>query len=176
MFFHVFSWPATNVETTNDRLKKVPPWVKTARELVLVSQAVSERNSDKYWNLDPFFHPGELVLVSRRQRTDGRTKKLRGLLARIRYTSACPKPVTRSNICPVTDGRDCGADFISVPARFASTTHAMSQIGNRKASVSRRSTRTTKLMWSHCRSILRRAWGLLLVFRGYRRCRHCCYT
>ena len=71
-----FPWPPADTEAYEDRLAKVVRWRKTARALVLKSQRRSKSNYDKYRKPDPIFHPGDLVLVARHRRANGRTKKL----------------------------------------------------------------------------------------------------
>ena len=70
-----FPWPPSDEESYEDRRVKIVRWRKTARDLVIKSQRRSKDYCDKYRKADPIFQPGDLVLVARHRRAEGRTKK-----------------------------------------------------------------------------------------------------
>lgn len=70
-----FPWPPTEIETNEDRIKKVAHWRRIARQLTIKQQKKSEATYNKYRSPDPIFSPGELVLVARKRRGNGKTKK-----------------------------------------------------------------------------------------------------
>lgn len=70
-----FPWPPTDTETHEERHKKVHKWRKIARRLILKKQRKSKANYDLHRKPSPLYKPGDLVLVSRKPRCNGRTKK-----------------------------------------------------------------------------------------------------
>lgn len=70
---NAFPWsPSTPV---SPRMEAVAQWRKTARRLIVIRQQKSKKNYDQFRKPDPTFLPGELVLVARRPKTKGKTKK-----------------------------------------------------------------------------------------------------
>lgn len=70
-----FPWPPTEKETADDRKKKVERWRKVARRLIFKRQRKSKATYDLHRRPSPLYEPGDLVLVARKPRSNGRTKK-----------------------------------------------------------------------------------------------------
>jgi hypothetical protein len=70
-----FPWPPTDKETADERKKKVESWRKVARRLIFRRQQKSKLIYDRHRKPSPLYEPGDLVLVARKPRSNGRTKK-----------------------------------------------------------------------------------------------------
>ncbi|KAI9555914.1 enzymatic polyprotein [Daphnia sinensis] len=70
-----FPWPPDEHPSNDDRVKAVTRWRETARKLVIKRQHKAKENYDRYRKPDPIFRPGELVLIARKPKTKGKTKK-----------------------------------------------------------------------------------------------------
>ena len=70
-----FPWPPAEREEDGVRICRVKMWRKVARILTVRRQKVSKRSYDRNRRPDPVFQPGELVMVSRKPRALGKTKK-----------------------------------------------------------------------------------------------------
>lgn len=70
-----FPWPPDEHPSNDDRVKAVARWRETARKLVIKRQHKAKENYDRYRKPDPIFRPGELVLIARKPKTKGKTKK-----------------------------------------------------------------------------------------------------
>ena len=70
-----FPWPEEEPEKKEDFLNKVWKWRRVARRLILSQQAKSKRAVDAYRKPAPVFHRGDLVVVYKKRRAEGLTKK-----------------------------------------------------------------------------------------------------
>jgi hypothetical protein len=71
-----FPFPREEPERTEDFLRKVWKWRKTARNFIMKQQARSKRYVDKYRSPAPLYRKGDLVLVFKKRSVPGKTKKL----------------------------------------------------------------------------------------------------
>lgn len=71
-----FPWPDDELESKEDFFNKVWKWCRVARRLILSQQAKSKRAVDAYRKPAPVFHRGDLVVVYKKRRAEGLTKKL----------------------------------------------------------------------------------------------------
>jgi hypothetical protein len=71
-----FPFPREEPERTEDFLRKVWKWRKTARNFIMKQQARSKRYVDKYRSPAPLYKKGDLVLVFKKRSVPGKTKKL----------------------------------------------------------------------------------------------------
>ncbi|KAI9550030.1 hypothetical protein GHT06_007621 [Daphnia sinensis] len=72
---NAFPWPPSTPVSPQRRMEAVAQWRKTARRLIVVRQRKSKKIYDQFRKPDPSFLPGELVLIARRPKTKGKTKK-----------------------------------------------------------------------------------------------------
>ncbi|KAI9555008.1 hypothetical protein GHT06_020301 [Daphnia sinensis] len=72
---NAFPWPPSTPVCPQRRMEAVAQWRKTARRLIVVRQRKSKKTYDQFRKPDPSFLPGELVLIARRPKTKGKTKK-----------------------------------------------------------------------------------------------------
>ena len=70
-----FPWPPSKKETHEERKKKVNHWRKVARRLIIKKQRKSKAVYDRHRKSNSIYEPGDLVLISRKPRSNGRTKK-----------------------------------------------------------------------------------------------------
>ena len=70
-----FLWPPSERETHEERKRKVGEWRKVARRLIVKKQRKSKAVYDLHRKSNPINDPGDLVPVSRKPRSNGRTKK-----------------------------------------------------------------------------------------------------
>jgi hypothetical protein len=71
-----FPWPKEEAKRTEDFFRKVWRWRKVAREMIVRQQAKSKREADRYVSPGPTYRRGDLVVVYKKRRGVGLTKKL----------------------------------------------------------------------------------------------------
>lgn len=70
-----FPWPTSPTVSHQSRIRQVAKWRRTARRLICERQMKSKKETDKYRRPNQAFDPGDLVLVSRKPREKGKTRK-----------------------------------------------------------------------------------------------------
>lgn len=71
-----FSWPPTSPFSLHKFLRRLRRWRVSARKLILASQTKSKKRYDHLHRSAQTFRHGELVLVTRKAASKGKTKKL----------------------------------------------------------------------------------------------------
>lgn len=70
-----FPWPPTTPQSHDERMRTGSRWRKVARRHIIIRQRKRKRYSDRFRKPDPILLPGGLVLIARRPKTKGKTKK-----------------------------------------------------------------------------------------------------
>ena len=70
-----FPWPPVGKQMDSVRIREVKRWRNFVRALTIRRQRSSKRDYDRNRKPDPSFKPGELVMVARKPRAAGKTKK-----------------------------------------------------------------------------------------------------